>query len=318
MYKLTEEQRWYIIFEWKKRSMNVSQVARSLKCNRRTIYRVIDYYRRHNDVNYTDRYNAGRPPALNLTQIEQLDQTIRQNRSATATELRSLTNFNISERTMRRYRLSLGYRPRKSVVKVKSKNLDEQKQYQFAVQHSDTNIQNYIFEDECYVGLRNTQQIVWCKRGEPTPKKEISSLRAHVGLIGLIWWNGYVFRRYDGWLNSDTYFETVSEMLSGNLRELNGFLYVSDGISWHRSVQFKQWCDQYDIELCEWPGYSPEFNAIELVWNIVKQKVKSKNPKSQDELENAVDEALQSLSLSVIQSCIKKTQEIYQQFVSRY
>ena len=318
MYKLTEEQHWYIIFEWKKGSMNVSQVARSLNCNRRTIYNVIDYYRRHNDANYTDRYNAGRSPALNLTQIEQLDQTIRQNRSATAAELRSLTNFNISERTIRRYRLSLGYRPRKSVVKVKSNNLDEQKRYQFAVKHCDTNIKNYIFEDECYVGLRNTQQIVWCKRGEPTPRKEISSLRAHVNLIGFIWWNGYVFRRFDGWLNSDTYFKTVSEMLSGNLRELNGFLYVSDGISWHRSVQFKQWCDQYDIELCEWPGYSPEFNAIELVWNIVKQRVKSKNPKSQDELENTVDEALQSLSLNVIQSCIKKTQKIYQQFVSRY
>jgi hypothetical protein len=25
------------------------------------------------------------------------------------------------------------------------------------------------------------------------------------------------------------------------------------------------WCDEYDIELCEWPGYSPDFNAIELI-----------------------------------------------------
>jgi hypothetical protein len=53
-----------------------------------------------------------------------------------------------------------------------------------------------------------------------------------------------------------TYCETVNEILSGNLRELNGFLYVSDGIRWHRSAQFKQWCDQYNIELCESPGYS--------------------------------------------------------------
>jgi transposase len=106
--------------------------------------------------------------------------------------------------------------------------------------------------------------------------------------------------------------------LSGNLRELNRFLYVSDGIRWHRSAQFKQWCDQYNIELCEWPGYSPDFNAIELVWNIIKQKVKSKNPKSQNELENAIDEALYSLSLNVIQSCIKKTQKIYQQSASSY
>ncbi len=31
---------------------------------------VIDYYGRHNDVNYTDRYNAGRPPVLDSAQIK--------------------------------------------------------------------------------------------------------------------------------------------------------------------------------------------------------------------------------------------------------
>jgi hypothetical protein len=51
----------------------------------------------------------------------------------------------------------------------------------------------------------------------------------------------------------------------------------------------------------------PDFNAIELVWNIIKQIIKNKNPKSQRELENAVDEALNDLSLNVIQACIKKT-----------
>ena len=56
----------------------------------------------------------------------------------------------------------------------------------------------------------------------------------------------------------------------------------------------------------------------ELVWNIIKQKIKNKNPKSQRELENAVDEALNGLSLNVIQACIKKTQKIYQHFVSSY
>ena len=156
-------------------------------CHRNTIYGVIDYYRRHNDVNYTDRYNAGRPPALDSAQIQELDRTIQQNRSATAAELLSLTHFNTTERTIQRYRLSLGYRPRKSLVKVKSNNTNEESRYRFAAVHHIANIKKYFFEYECYVGLRNTQQIVWCRRGESTPKKEISSLRAHVNIIGFIW-----------------------------------------------------------------------------------------------------------------------------------
>ena len=67
------------------------------------------------------------------------------------------------------------------------------------------------------------------------------------------------------------YCEAVNQALSGNLRELNGYLYISDGINWHRSAQFKDWCDKYNIELCGWSGYSPNFNAIELDWNIIKQ-----------------------------------------------
>lgn len=71
----------------------------------------------------------------------------------------------MSERTIRNYRLSLGYRPRKAIVKDKSNNLDEQKQYGCTAAHRHTNIKKYIFEDERYLGSRHTQQIVWCKRG---------------------------------------------------------------------------------------------------------------------------------------------------------
>ncbi|CAF4138915.1 unnamed protein product [Rotaria sp. Silwood2] len=169
-------------------------------------------------------------------------------RSVTAAELQSLTNVNTTERTIQRYRLSLGYHPRKSIIKVKSNNINEQKR----------------------------------------------------------------------WLNADTYCATVKEALFGNIRKLNGFFYISDEVKCHRSPQFQQWCDRYNIELYEWPGYSPDLNAIELIWNIIKQEIKNNNPKSQCELENAVDEALDGLSMNIIQACIKKTQKIYEQFVSSY
>jgi hypothetical protein len=99
MYTRTEEQRWYIIGEWKKGSINVSQVARSFNCYRTTVYGVINYYRHHNDVNYTDRYNAGCSPTVDSTQIEQLDRTVQQSRSATAAELLSLTHSSQHYRT---------------------------------------------------------------------------------------------------------------------------------------------------------------------------------------------------------------------------
>ncbi len=44
----------------------------------------------------------------------------------------------------------------------------------------------------------------------------------------------------------------------------------------------------------------------------------NRKPKSQRELENAIDEALNDLSLNIVQACIKKTQKVYEQFLSSY
>ncbi|CAF0963006.1 unnamed protein product [Didymodactylos carnosus] len=112
------------------------------------------------------------------------------------------------------------------------------------------------------------------------------------------------------------YVDIVNEVSSANIRKLNSFSFISDGVRWHRSAQSKRWCEHYSIELCEWPGYSPDCNAIELVWNIIKQKTYNKNAKSQRELENAVDEACNELSLNIVQKCNKKTQTVYQHIVS--
>jgi transposase len=316
MYPLSEEHRWYIISELKKGSINVRQTARFLNCHINSVYRIINHYQCHGNVN--SECGPGRPPALKPAQVKKLDETIRQNRSATAASLLTITRFNTTERTIQRYRRDLGYKPRKSVVKVKTNKMNEHNRFEFASLHHRANIKKYIFEDECYIGLRNTSQIVWCKWGEATPRKEILSLRAHINLIGFVWWDGCVFRRFNHWLNGDTYCATVGEALSEDIEALNGFTYVSDGISWHRSTQFRRWCEENDIELCDWPGYSADFNAIELVWNIIKQEVKAKNPKSQRELENAADEACSNLSLNVIRSCIEKTQTIYSDVVFSY
>ena len=128
-----------------KRLQKFSQIARFLNCHISTVYRVVNYYRCHRNVNYG--HDVGRSPALDSKQIKQLDRAIQKNRSATAAELLSITNLNTTERTIQRYRRSLGYHPRKSIIKIKTNNISEQKRYQFARLHHRAHIQKYIFED---------------------------------------------------------------------------------------------------------------------------------------------------------------------------
>ncbi len=105
-------------------------------------------------------FRSGRPSTLGSAQVKKLDQNIQQNRSATAAKLLSHTQFNTTERKIQRYRRSIGYPPRKSVIKVKTNKMNEQHRFQFVSLHHRADIKKYIFEDECDIGLRNTNQIV--------------------------------------------------------------------------------------------------------------------------------------------------------------
>ena len=195
MYALSEEHRWYIIIGWKKGSINILRAAHFLNCHVMTVRRILHHYCRYGNVSI--RHSPSRPPALNPTQVKNIDRTIQKIRSATAAELLSLTRFNTTEGTIQRHRLSLGYHPRKTPTKINSTNMSKENCYRFVALHHNAHMKKYIFADECYTSLPSTEQTVWYKQGERTPNKEISSLKAHINLIDFIWWNGFVFRRFD-------------------------------------------------------------------------------------------------------------------------
>ena len=52
------------------------------------------------------------------------------------------------------------------------------------------------------------------------------------------------------------------------------------------------------------PPYSPDFNAIEFIWKILKDNVESKTPKNINELEEAIKNSWDQITLSQINNCI--------------
>ena len=124
---------WIILFKIKMYPVNEEQCC----------YIIINHYQPHGNVNYG--CSSGRPSALNPAQVKKLDETIRRNRSATAAKLLTITRFNTFERTIQRYRRSLGYYPRKSVIEVKTNRINEHNRFEFASLHYRANIKRYVF-----------------------------------------------------------------------------------------------------------------------------------------------------------------------------
>ena len=89
--------------------------------------------------------------------------------------------------------------------------------------------------DESTLVLRDTGVYVWVRRGESTPEKEITSLRAAVHVWGAIWNEGAVFAQYSGHLSGEKYIEILEENLLRHRREFKGKTFLHDQASFHRS-----------------------------------------------------------------------------------
>lgn len=107
MCTLNAEQRWYIINEWKNHLTSISKIPRYIHCHISTVYRVIDYYCFHHNVNYG--HDIDRLSAFDSKQIKKLDRAVQNNRSATAIESKGKKQILLDPTIQKNPKNSIGF-----------------------------------------------------------------------------------------------------------------------------------------------------------------------------------------------------------------
>lgn len=99
----------------------------------------------------------------------------------------------------------------------------------------------------------------------------------------------------DGNLNMEMY---VEEMLDPIVRpyfeQHENMIYQHDGAGPHRSNLAKDFLAEHNIQVLQWPAYSPDLNLIENLWNILKEEIGPLNhigPNQGEELKTVINEA---------------------------
>jgi transposase len=264
---LSERERFIIIVNVLYNHMTVVDVADKAGVSRQTVYNVIEKW--NNTGHLEEEKSTGRIPSYNQKNMNKLRRLILQHANATSDELLELMGEDaprVSNRTIERYRLSLGFTPRRTQPYVYL--TDEQKAaiHQFAVQHQHKDMKQWLYIDECTVQLRDTGDIVWILRGQPTPPHPVSSLRAALHVWGAIWWNGRSFTRYKGHLNADMYIQLLAKHLLPHRNETSHRPIAEDNASYHRAQAVQQWFQNQGLRLIPYPPYAKEFNGIEYCW----------------------------------------------------
>ena len=89
-------------------------------------------------------------------------------------------------------------------------------------------------------------------------------------------------------MNGDHYKMVLEEHLLPAMERLQATHFLQDGAPCHKSKKVKDLLAQADFEVMDWPGNSPDLNAIENCWNHMKDMLKFKNTISQDLLQTEI------------------------------
>jgi len=94
--------------------------------------------------------------------------------------------------------------------------------------------------------------------------------------------------------DGDVFLAYLKHVLCPQLKP--GQLVVMDNLGAHKVDGVRELIEQAGASLCYLPPYSPDFNPIEKCWAQVKQKLRALKARSVTTLQQALDEALETLT----------------------
>lgn len=285
----------------------------------------------HSTVDYTvkkwnetgdihEHLSGGPGYAYDDNDFYKLECLMDQNPAATADDLISMMGTStphVDATTIRRYRRILGYTQRKPRVWVIDTERTARLRREWALTHKDDNHANWVYMDESTLCLRHTGDLVWVKRGEPTPAHQIESLKCSVNIWGIIWNNGSHFEFYEGSLTKERYIEMLEASFIPLQSKIRNRVVLQDMHPAHNSKLAKQWVANHRFNFLFGPPHSPQFNSIEEVWAWIKHQVKKQRPSNAAELKAACEHAWRSLPRQDILSYISHASRMIKEAASK-
>ncbi len=95
-------------------------------------------------------------------------------------------------------------------------------------------------------------------------------------------------------MNGEMFLAWVRQGLVPTLRP--GDVVILDNLSTHKIRGVREALEAVGARLLYLPPYSPDFNPIEPMWSKIKQTLRSHAPRTQEELLQAAQRALDSIS----------------------
>jgi len=101
---------------------------------------------------------------------------------------------------------------------------------------------------------------------------------------------------FAGPMNGEMFLAWIRQGLAPTLR--SGDVVILDNLSTHKIRGVREAIEAASARLLYLPPYSPDFNPIEPMWSKIKQVLRSRAPRTEDELLQAAQTAFNAISIA--------------------
>lgn len=308
---------------------NQSAVARQLNISRYSVRRVYQRYRETGG--FERRRGSGRARATTQRDNRFLVTTALRNRRLTAVELaqqlQQVREVVVSRWTVRRRLAEGGLTAHRPANGPKLTPAHRRARFRFAQEHVNWTADQWkavLFSDESRMCLHDNdgRGRVYRRRSERFSQCCITERVAYGGGSCMFWGGislerktelvfivGANIRRQTRGLTSQRYIEEVLQEHVVPFGRLIGsnFLFMHDNARPHTAAIVRQYLQEVNVPVMEWPARSPDLNPIEHLWDELKRKIRGRNsaPANLQELQNALKEEWDAMPQDFIRNLIE-------------
>lgn len=215
--------------------------------------------------------------------------------------IKQIFNIHMSDVTVWRTLKILGLSPQRPLRRAYQQNSEDVKNF-LEIEYPKIKLRakycgaTIYWGDEASIRSDYHSGTTWAKKGN-TPVVKTTGARFKVNMISAVSAKGSLrFMVIEKGLTAPIFIEFLKRLLHGHTKPV---YLILDGHPVHKSKKVKEYVKTLDgkLELFYLPGYSPELNPDELVWNHVKRHTVGKmTVTGPDQFKSIVRRALRSLA----------------------